>query len=90
VGALGCVKERAVALQVVKVALDGIDGNGGTIAEKLSGLSVCAGAERLADVEQVETEIEVAIQVEEPLHQSNFVLAISTAQTDHIESDWSC
>jgi hypothetical protein len=81
------VKERFVALQVVEVALDRADRNTQPVGQRLGGVTIGRAAKRLADIEQIQTEVAVLVMLEEALRQPDLVLAVAAAKANDIQTD---
>ena len=81
------MQKRRIALQVVEVALDCIDGYVAARAQDLRSVSMGRRAERLADVEQVQAQVRSAVLLQQTLGKSHFVFAITAAQANHVKPD---
>ena len=76
-----------MALQVVEVALDCIDGYVAARAQDLRSISIGRRAERLADVEQNTGAGSLCGSAPADTRSSHFVFAITAAQANHVKPD---
>ena len=79
--------ELQIARQVMEVSLKAADKHAGLAAERIDRVLEGVAQQRLARVEQIETEVRALSLFQDVLDQPHLVTSISRPERDHIETD---